>query len=594
VWLPLILYFLEGIRIRGDIRSALVASLAVVLQVYAGHPQISFYSYIVIFMFLLHHALPHGNGPRFLAVCALTVLLGLVMGSPQLYATYELSSMGVRSGMEYKEFASFPLSFQQLPLMVFPMIFGRSEAYFSIAALLLAALALMKGFRGNPHIRFWGIVALITFVLALGDTIGPLHRVMFHVPLYNLFRGSVRHLVVLNLCISVLSAFGISLIVEGKKAGEGMRALLVLLSVMLGGLVIYSLVGEDSWLSRPPALMALSAMAAAGACLVILHLRGKHGFLKYLAVIALVAEVISFRVSEWSSMDNVEKYVPKELSILGAGNFRTAFNIKKMIPYLFIKYDVDVLTAYDPMVIEDFAILHGMGGVGGVPIQWKRLVRNNLILSMSNTRYIFVPSSYVPEMKKIKATGWKDGSWGRPVIQPLTKPGYDPLYRELHIEKDIALYENLNVMSRAYSVTRLVPVKHVQDVWAVFYSRDVNPREVATVPQDELREIGIKDFAKGEVSIASYDHDRVVLNANFSGLGFLVLSDQYYPGWRAYIDGEETKIYKANGIMRGLVVPEGAHEVVFEYFPLRIYLLMVLGALTLSGVCIAIIFRRKG
>jgi Bacterial membrane protein YfhO len=49
--------------------------------------------------------------------------------------------------------------------------------------------------------------------------------------------------------------------------------------------------------------------------------------------------------------------------------------------------------------------------------------------------------------------------------------------------------------------------------------------------------------------------------------GFLVLSDVFYPGWTATVDGSEAQIEKANGFARAVRVPPGEHSVVFEYSP---------------------------
>jgi uncharacterized membrane protein YfhO len=45
------------------------------------------------------------------------------------------------------------------------------------------------------------------------------------------------------------------------------------------------------------------------------------------------------------------------------------------------------------------------------------------------------------------------------------------------------------------------------------------------------------------------------------------ISDTYYPGWRAFVDGKETKIYRANYAFRAIKVPKGTHEVLMYYLP---------------------------
>ncbi len=56
----------------------------------------------------------------------------------------------------------------------------------------------------------------------------------------------------------------------------------------------------------------------------------------------------------------------------------------------------------------------------------------------------------------------------------------------------------------------------------------------------------------------------------FQGDGFVVLSDQFYPGWRAYVDGRESPIYRANYLFRAVPVPAGEHVVEFTYQPVSV------------------------
>ncbi|MEM4235199.1 MAG: YfhO family protein, partial [Candidatus Methanomethylicaceae archaeon] len=73
----------------------------------------------------------------------------------------------------------------------------------------------------------------------------------------------------------------------------------------------------------------------------------------------------------------------------------------------------------------------------------------------------------------------------------------------------------------------------------------------------------------------------------------LVLSDQYFPGWKAFIDGKETPIYQVNGLLRGITTPKGLHTVEFIYRPTKIYLAAVIGFVSLLGVIIVATLKSQ-
>jgi uncharacterized membrane protein YfhO len=47
----------------------------------------------------------------------------------------------------------------------------------------------------------------------------------------------------------------------------------------------------------------------------------------------------------------------------------------------------------------------------------------------------------------------------------------------------------------------------------------------------------------------------------------LVLTDLYYPGWRAEVNGEEAEVFRVNGLVRGVAVKAGSSSVIFSYRP---------------------------
>ena len=88
------------------------------------------------------------------------------------------------------------------------------------------------------------------------------------------------------------------------------------------------------------------------------------------------------------------------------------------------------------------------------------------------------------------------------------------------------------------------------------------------------------------VAVVSYTPNRVELAPDLRAASIVVLADSYDPDWRVTIDGQEARLLRANGMFRGVVVPAGAHRVVFSYRPRLVAYGALASGATLLG-CIA-------
>jgi uncharacterized membrane protein YfhO len=98
----------------------------------------------------------------------------------------------------------------------------------------------------------------------------------------------------------------------------------------------------------------------------------------------------------------------------------------------------------------------------------------------------------------------------------------------------------------------------------------------------------------GSVLIRSYEAERVVMDVDTTEAAWLFLSDTWYPGWQARIDGQLATIFPGNLAGRALSIPRGRHRVefVFESGSLRLGSLLALAAAFLL-VLIGVRFRRQ-
>lgn len=166
------------------------------------------------------------------------------------------------------------------------------------------------------------------------------------------------------------------------------------------------------------------------------------------------------------------------------------------------------------------------------------------------------------------------------------------LVKEIPTEdKNVYIYQNPQWLPRAYFVTKAIDVPSPEAMLNIITSGIFNPKEEVLLEQ----KIGNPNRGgKGEVKIISYQDAQIVLEADSLNGGFLVLSDSYYPGWKALVDNQEKPILQANYNYRALELEPGFHRIIFSYQPQSVKLGQIISVSFLVIVLIAgVVFWKK-
>ena len=110
-------------------------------------------------------------------------------------------------------------------------------------------------------------------------------------------------------------------------------------------------------------------------------------------------------------------------------------------------------------------------------------------------------------------------------------------------------------------------------------------------PELEIKKEEISE--KGSVEIIRYTPNQVSLRTEVSASALLFLSDNYYPGWKATIDGEKIEILRADYSFRALALPKGKHQIVFSYEPGVFYWGLKVSLVSLVSLIGWLIFLRR-
>ncbi|MCA9910523.1 MAG: YfhO family protein, partial [Anaerolineae bacterium] len=139
------------------------------------------------------------------------------------------------------------------------------------------------------------------------------------------------------------------------------------------------------------------------------------------------------------------------------------------------------------------------------------------------------------------------------------------------LSSDIKLYENGAVLPRAFVLYDSLPliddIYGTEDALNIMRRADFDPAQTAMIMGLPPEAATTSDDGFRPASIREYTPERVVVDVESAYPGYLLLTDAYYPGWRATVNTESVPIYRADVMFRAVAIPAGKSEVVFEYHP---------------------------
>jgi len=160
-------------------------------------------------------------------------------------------------------------------------------------------------------------------------------------------------------------------------------------------------------------------------------------------------------------------------------------------------------------------------------------------------------------------------------------------YRLVH-SGDVKIYEVRDVLPRAYVVHQTSVVADDEAALVAMADPAFQPGQEAILAAGEA--LHETPSTAPTVEVKTYTPEAIAIQATLDAPGYLVLSDTWYPGWRATVDGQDAIIERANATFRAVYLPAGTHEVHFAYRPVSVYAGAAASALALLGIASAVIW----
>ena len=559
---PLGLYFIEKAFKQANTgtflqkaRPFILLSFVIGVQNLAGHTQTAYYSglgYAAYFLFryrvnrLNRKAVtkkktesPSAAAGFFrdarVAWFLIAVAIGGGISAVQLLPTYELVSRSQRSGGVTFEYASnYAYDPSNIKTFFYPYangdigngtytgksIFWEDYGYVGLITILLALYASVRLWKKVP-VRFFAVATIVAYLLVLGPNTPVYEGVFYIIPGMKFFRFPTRFLLIVDASLAVLAAFGASHLLEQWEGRAKSRSLripgLAMLTLVVCDLLYFQMrqnpvVDAGAWLSAPQTVQKITE---------------DKGLFRIYSPGASETHKMAFSMAKgWEG--SLQPYLDQREFIQ---------------PSLNVLYGLSTADGYAQLTPGYVVDLWGDQNRGGwiyetASVQQGAFVPRAAflkIISLFNIKYLVTP--------------WRVES--------------DSLVR-MESPAGVFLYRNPSVMPRAFVVPGYRHVVNPDAAKAVLLSDDFDPRREAilyTNPQH----VADRGPINSDVTIIRYGCNEVVLGVKADREGLLVLSDTWYPGWRAFVDGDETDVLQANVCQRAVEVPAGSHEVRFVF-----------------------------
>ncbi|MCU0520874.1 MAG: YfhO family protein [Anaerolineae bacterium] len=542
-WLPWALWGLDRAARVG--RGIPLAASALAALWVSGHAQAALYATCLVAGYALWQTSEGGRrgaAGRRLGRLTLVAMAAAMLAAPGLLPALERYPYTDRAAVPPKE-GEYEAHLGMWRDYISPLYHGRNVKAFwapwervesgsvGVVGLGLAVLGLVTDQRRRT--AFLAGTALVAVLFALG-TQGPLYPRLEHLPLFSATWKTGRAIFVLSFALAIAAGLGVQHLLR-TRAGQTWGILAILAALTIG-------LRASAWAALAPSV-ATRAQALVGLQLAAVTLAGA-GFLGIVARrhalgrAGLIAIALSDLVATGALAD-VEP-MPRTsddphaaaIAYLGAdeGWFR-------------VDVDAAARGLWSPasVMAAGFDVPQGLGNPMEIVVYnqfyWGIPHKGMPAYNALGTKYVIVPKGGQPGA---------DGIW--PVFLD------DPL---------IDVHLNTNALPRARLVYRVTPVTTLEAAFSSVLSPDFDPVATAVVTNGpKLGGVG-----QGRIEVLAYGPNRAAFAVTTTEPALLVLSDLCYPGWRARTNDAAATIYAADGIFRGVYVPEGDSHVEMRYVP---------------------------
>jgi len=570
LWLPLVLLFLlRAVRKENTIGNAALSGMFIGIAWLSGHHQAPLFITLAAAGVWIYFIFRSGRPDwHFTRAAAVAMLFTGLTGALQILPEYEYGHLAMRwveapepvtwsQPVPYSVHQTYDLKPVGLLGIVFPYVKINSDTFAGVGALALAFLGLAICWR-DPRVRLVAAVGLGGLVYSLG------HLSVFQGFLYGLIpeldkaRVVSTAVFIFNLGVAVTAAFGLDQLGSSEASPWPRRVMWATLSFGIVTLAIFEFLVFDNKmvLPGPDTSMLVPFFALGVAALLYASIRGSLTRTQtgVLMVLLVIMELGNNTESVIASRTD-----PERTKLLG--QMRANADVAR---YLKTQPGFFRTTVANAAFAENWGEWHGID-------MWE----GNLASVTVNIHRVEFWKNPVHMLFGVAYT----------IADKPTPDGGQEVFAGT---SGMKVYKHAEAFPRAWAVHQLRQVRDADAGNQLINDHLADFHDMAFLlqPPPAVETCGSPD----SVEVQEHAPNRVRIQAKMGCKGVVVLSDLYFPGWHASIDGTTAPVYEVNEAMRGVVVPAGFHTLTFRYRPFSV----IAGFfLSLTGIGGAISLARR-
>ena len=606
MYIPWIFYSIHYLKERKSILGMGLATMFIIGQLRANHPQISYYTFLMIGIYWIAYLFWAIKDKEvksyviFSVMLLLTFLISFLAIAQPYLSTLEYGHYTIRggsTGLSTSYATSWSFHPAEMLSFIIPNFFGgispdywgwmpftQTSMYMGIIVFALALIATL--FSKSRLVKTLLIASIITLLISFGRHFPLLSNLLLrYLPFFNKFRVPATILVLLQFSIVIMAGFGLKTIINCFI--EKNRKLINAIKIIFFGVLIigFVFVASDGILKK---MNFTNKQEITKIKQQYISAYGKTEGSQYAS-----RYIEKIRKDRLAMLMN-DGYMAFALLILFFGA-TFAFTQKKIskYPYLFI---VVVITVFD-LVNVDQRFLKNLHPKDKLEENYDATMLDNFLLEDTENFRIYplarefgqnrwayfhqtIGGYHGAKLKRYQEIienclnaefldripiNWNIVNMlnAKYVIfnQKLPIDNLEYAYYDRKLKQTV--YLNKTYLPRAWFVKN---TEHIEDNKAIW--RELNDPEFSPAETAIIEKIVPTTYAPIESSVtpAGFDLHDLKFNVVTDTISFLTVSEIYYPaGWKAFIDGEETEIFATNYILRGIVVPKGEHIVEMKF-----------------------------